>query len=175
MKKELAELFNREVESYRSGLLYYARKCDWEKFENKAGRMFDYVESIEFRELERRFFMVFNLILGVLVLGVILLFSVDFQAHQALLRLKSGFILTSLAVSSFELYFFIDYRTFISIKTFSYKRRRENFIKGLEQDFQNYVIQGGRNAVSSFPSVPVPRDQVCSSQTALDSDNRLEL
>ena len=28
MKKELAELFNQEVKSYRNGLLYYARNCD---------------------------------------------------------------------------------------------------------------------------------------------------
>jgi hypothetical protein len=146
MKKELAELFNQEVESYRNRLLYYARNCDWETFEEKAGRMFDYVESIEFRELERRFYMVFNLILVVLVLGVILLCSVDFQAHQELLRLKSGFILSGLAVSSFELYFYIDYRIFIGFKTFSYKKRRENFIQGIEQDFRSYAVQGERNA-----------------------------
>jgi hypothetical protein len=146
MKKELAELFNQEVESYRNRLLYYARNCDWETFEEKTGRMFDYVESIEFRELERRFYMVFNLILVVLVLGVILLCSVDFQAHQELLRLKSGFILSGLAVSSFELYFYIDYRIFIGFKTFSYKKRRENFIQGIEQDFRSYAVQGERNA-----------------------------
>lgn len=146
MKKELAELFNQEVESYRNGLLYYARKRDWETFEEKAGRLFDYVESIEFRELERRFFTVFNLILAVLVLAVIMLFSVDFQVHTELLRLKSGFILSAVAVSSFELYFYIDYRMFIGIKTFSYKRRRENFIKGIEQDFQSYAVQGERKA-----------------------------
>lgn len=146
MKKELAELFNKEVESYRNGLLYYARKRDWETFEDKAGRLFDYVESIEFRELERRFFTVFNLILAVLVLAVIMLFSVDFQVHTELLRLKGGFILSAVAVSSFELYFYIDYRMFIGIKTFSYKRRRENFIKGIEQDFQSYAVQGERNA-----------------------------
>jgi hypothetical protein len=145
MRKELAELFNQEVESYRKGLLYYARKCDWETFEDKAGRLFDYVESIEFRELERRFFTVFNLILAVLVLALIALFSVDFQVHQELLRLKSSFILSAVAVSSFELYFFIDYRMFIGIKTVSYKRRRENFIRGIERDFRSYAVQGERN------------------------------
>ena len=147
MKKELAEIFNRDVEIFRSGLLYYARKCDWATFQKKAGMMFDYVESIEFRELERRFYMVFNLILAILVLGVIALFSVDFQAHQQLLRLKSGFILSSVAVSSFELYFYIDYRLFIGMKTFSYKKRRENFIKGIEQDFRHYSKEGERTAV----------------------------
>jgi signal transduction histidine kinase len=142
MRKELAELFNQEVERYRKGLLYYARKRDWETFEEKAGRLFDFVESIEFRELERRFFTVFNLILAALVLAVIALVSVDFQVHQELLRLKSGFILSALAASSFELYFYIDYRMFIGIKTFSYKRRRDNFIKGIEQDFRSYAVQG---------------------------------
>jgi hypothetical protein len=146
MRKELAELFNQEVEGYRKGLLYYARKRDWETFEEKAGRLFDFVESTEFRELERRFFTVFNLILAVLALAVIALVGVDFQVHQELLRLKSGFILSALAASSFELYFFIDYRMFIGIKNFSYKRRRENFIKGIEQDFRSYAVQGERNA-----------------------------
>jgi len=143
MKKELAELFNQEVESYRSGLLYYAQKCDWETFEDKAGRLFDYVESIEFKELEHRFFTVFNLILAFLVLALTILFSVDFQVHKELLRLKSGFILSALAVSSFELYFYIDYRLFIGIKTISYRKRREKFIKGIEQDFRSYSLQVG--------------------------------
>jgi hypothetical protein len=145
MKKELAELFNQEVESYRNGLLYYARKRDWEMFEEKAGRLFDYVESIEFRELERRFFTIFILILAALVLAVIMLFSVNFKVHEELLRLKSGFILSAVAVSSFELYFYIDYRLFIGVKIFSYKKRRENFIKGIEQDFRSFAVQGERN------------------------------
>ena len=146
MNKELAELFNQEVESYRRELLYYARKCDWETFEEEAGRMFDYVESIEFRELERRFYVVFNLILVVLVLGVVALFSVDFQAHEELARLKSGFIIYSVVMSSFEIYFYIDYRIFTGIKTSSCKKRRENFIKGIEQDFRSYTIHCERNA-----------------------------
>ncbi|HYA89023.1 MAG TPA: hypothetical protein VEI57_18445 [Nitrospirota bacterium] len=145
MKKGLAELFNKEVESYRSWLLYYARKCDWETFEEKAGRMFDFVESIEIKELERRFYLVFNLILAALVMGVVLLFCVDYQAHQELLRLKSSFILFAVAVSSFELYFFIDYRMFIGSKTFTYKQRREKFIKGIEKDFRRYAIEGERD------------------------------
>jgi hypothetical protein len=108
MKKELAEQFNQEVASYRNALLSCARTCDWEAF--KAGRLFDYVETVEFMELERRFFNIFNLLLSVLVLAVIGLFSVDFDVHQELMRLKNAFVTCAVAVSSFELYFFLDYR-----------------------------------------------------------------
>lgn len=146
MKRELAEQFNQEVDNYRKALLFYARKCDWETFKAKAGRMFDYVESVEFRELERRFFRVFNLILGILVLAVIGLFSVDFGVNQELMRLKNFFIVSALAVSSFELYFFIDYRMYINFKTFSFRKRREKFIRGIEQDFRRYAVQSERRA-----------------------------
>src|SRR5512142_975493 len=101
MKRELAERFNREVENHRKALLYYARKCDWETFKAKAGRLFDYVESVEFRELERRFYSIFNLILGFLVLAVIGLMMVDFQVHQELLRFKNTFVVSALAVSGY--------------------------------------------------------------------------
>jgi hypothetical protein len=146
MKKEIAEQFNREVDNYRRALLYCARKCDWEAFKDKAGRLFDYVESIEFRELERRFFTVFNFILSILVLAVIMLFSVDFQVHPELLRLKSVFVMSALAGSGFELYFFIDYRMYAVIKVSNYKKRREIFIRNIEQDFRSYAGQTDRKA-----------------------------
>ena len=146
MKKELAEQFNEEVDSYRNALLYYARKYDWETFKDKAGRLFDYVESIEFKELDRRFFTTFSAILAVLILAVIALVSVDFQVHQELLRLKSGFILSALVGSSFKLCFFIDYRLYVEVKTVNYKKRRDNFIKNIEQDFKGYAAQTERKA-----------------------------
>ncbi len=146
MKKELAEEFNQEVDNYRKALIYYAQKRDWETFQDKAGRMFDYIESIEFKELERRFFTVFNLILSLLILAVILLFSVDFQVHQELLRLKTVFILSAIAVSSFELYFFIDYRLYAEIKTLSYKKRRDLFVRNIAQDFSSYAAQSEQKA-----------------------------
>lgn len=146
MKRELAEQFSQEVDNYRKALLYYARKCDWETFKTKAGKLFDYVESVEFRELERRFFRVFSFILAVLVLAVVGLFSVDFGGHQDLMRLKNVFILSALAVSSFELYFFLDYRMYINFKTFSSKKRRENFIRSIERDFRRYAVLSERRA-----------------------------
>jgi len=146
MKRQLAERFNQEVENHRKALLYYARKCDWETFEAKAGRLFDYVESIEFMELERRFFTVFNLILGVLILAIIGLLTVDFEVHRELFKFKNSFVMTTLAVSSFELYFFIDYRLYVGVKTRYYKKRRENFIRNIEKDFRGFTVQKERSA-----------------------------
>src|SRR5512143_4129576 len=113
MKRQLAERFNQEVENHRKALLYYARKCDWETFHAKAGRLFDYLESIEFRELERRFYSVFSLVL----------------VFQVLASLKNAFMMSSIAVSSFELYFYVDYRMYVDIKTRCYRKRREIFIR----------------------------------------------
>jgi hypothetical protein len=157
MQRERAEQFNREVDNYRKALLYYARKCDWETFEAKAGRLFDYVESIEFMELERRFYKVFNLILAVLVLAVIGLITVDFGVHQELTRLKNVFILSMVAVSSFELYFYLNYRMYAGVKTQYSKKRRENFIRNIERDFRSYTAQSGSNEDDHRPAALTAR------------------
>ncbi len=141
MRKELVEQFNREVDNYRTTLLSCAKRRDWKTFEVKAGRLFDYVESVEYRELERRFFRIFNLILSVLILAIIGFMAVDFNVHQELLRFKNPFILTAVAVSSFELYFYLDYRMFAESKTVDYRKRRENFIRAIEHDFRSYTTQ----------------------------------
>ena len=146
MERQLAEQFNQEVENHRKALLYYARKCDWETFQAKAGRLFDYLESIEFRELERRFYSVFSLILGFLVLAVIGLMTVDFQVHQELPRLKHAFVMSAIAVSSFELYFYVDYRMYVDVKTRCYRKRRETFIREIERDFRGFAVQQERRA-----------------------------
>lgn len=147
MERELAEQFNREVETYRKALLFYARKCDWEEFKAKAGRLFDYVESIEFSELERRFFHAFTLLLAVLGLAVIALFSMDVTLYPGLLlRLKNTLVLAALGASSFELYFYINYRMYVGQRRLYSKKRREKFIREIEQDFQAYAVQAERKA-----------------------------
>jgi hypothetical protein len=146
MKRELAEQFNREVDGYRNALLFYARKSDWEEFKTKAGRLFDYVESIEFSELERRFFKVFTPILAALGLAVLLLFGVDFEVHPEWMHLKNTFILSALATCSFEIYFYFDFRMYLGIKTSNYKKRRERFVRDIEQDFRSFALQRGSDA-----------------------------
>jgi hypothetical protein len=147
MRKKLAEQFSREVESYRRALLFCAKKSDWEEFKAKAGKLFDYVEAVERVELEKRFFTLFSVILAALVLAVIALFSVNFEVNPESMRLKNTVLFTALVASTFELYFFINYRTYASARTSLYKERRENFIKNIEKDFRSFDLQAtsGRN------------------------------
>jgi ABC-type multidrug transport system fused ATPase/permease subunit len=146
MKKERAEQFSREVETYRRSLLYYARKRDWEEFKAKAGRLFDYVETIEYSELERRFFTVFGIVLAALVLSTITLFGVNFEISPELMRLKITIILIALAATGYELYFYLNFRMYVDIRTSHYGQRRENFIRNIEQDFRSFDLQSGRDA-----------------------------
>ena len=141
MRKELEEQFNQEVEGYRKALLYQARISDWETFKAKAGRMFDYVEAIEYSELERRFFTNFTVILAVLIVIMAALFAVNFAVTPELLRFKNNMLLAGLGVSSFELYFYLDYKIYLKAKTRRYPERRQCFIRNIENDFRSYVLQ----------------------------------
>jgi len=142
MKREIAEQFNHEIDTYRRALLYYARKCDWETFEAKAGKMFDYVESVEFQELERRFFNTFSLMLGAILLMVFAFFNIDFEVHQEWLQWKNPLLFSAVAACTLEIYFFINYRTYIDVKIYGQKKRRDRFIHGIKADFRKYTLQG---------------------------------
>ena len=146
MKREWEKQFNQDVENYRKTLLYHARTSDWETFKAKAGRMFDYVEAIEYSELERRFFKNFSVVLLVLIAIAVALFQVDFAVTPELLRLKNVMVLAGLLASSFELFFYINYRTYVKVKTDLYAERREKFIRNIEQDFRDYVVESERKA-----------------------------
>ncbi len=141
MKGHWREQFNREVENFRRGLLYHARISDWETFKAKAGRMFDYLESIEYSQLERRFFQHFNVILAALVVLTLVFFEIDFTVAPELMRLKNLMILGGLGIGSFELFFYINYRTYVRVRSDNYAERRKRFIRDLEQDFRSYVVE----------------------------------
>ena len=146
MKKGMEKQFNQEVENYRKALLCHARSHDWEAFKSKAGRMFDYVEAIEYSELERRFVTNFNVVLVVLIAIIVALFMVDFAVTPELLRLKNSMVLAGLGMSSFELYFYLDYKIYIKVKVRHYTERRQSFIRNIEKDFLAYVLQAERKA-----------------------------
>jgi hypothetical protein len=141
MKKTAREAFNREVDTYRKALLYYARTRDWPAFEAKAGRMFDYVEAVERSELERRFYSLFLLILAGLVVAVIALLSIHFEVSPPLIRLKNTILFGAIVASTFELYFYINYRTYTGDRVSFYRERRKSFIDNLERDFRTYCLQ----------------------------------
>lgn len=140
MKKELADKFNEEIERYRRALLQYARKCDWDTFKIKAGSLFDYVEWVEVSEIESRFFKIFKSILFVLVVILIAIVNMDVTINPDLQRLKFTVILAAIAGSCFELYFFIDFRMYMDVKTSYYKQRKDRFIRSIEKDFREISL-----------------------------------
>lgn len=144
MRKGMAQQFNQKVENYRRALLYHARTCEWETFKAKAGGMFDYVETIECSELDRRFSFHFNLILAVLAAIAVALFNVDFTVTPELIRLKNAMVVAGLGGSSFELYFYLDYKIYMRVKSVHYAERRDSFIRNIEKDFRNYVREAER-------------------------------
>jgi hypothetical protein len=146
MKREIAEQFSKEIENYRRALLYYARAADWATFQARASRLFDYVESVEFRELERRFFRTFGSILTALIIALVAFFSSEYAVHPAYGSMRTGFLLFALAVTTFELYFFVDYRRYIVVRTLYREQRRRLFLRGIEEDFRANAAPNLRQA-----------------------------
>ncbi len=141
MTKEFAHSFNDEIERYRNILLQYARKCEWDAFERIAGKFFDYVESIELGEINNKFSRTFGVILLALLLSLIAIFWIDLASHPELTRLKEAIILLAIAVTCFELFFFFNFRTYVARKLSSFKKRRDSFVKGIEMDFKQGIMQ----------------------------------
>ncbi len=137
MNRELRTAFNSEIERYRNILFSCAKRCEWDIFKVNAGKLFDYIESIEMSELERRFLRVFLLVMALLFCILALSVRVNIDSYPELARLKGFFGLTALAGGSFELYFFLNFRMYMDYKTNLYKTRRERFIRNIEDDFRN--------------------------------------
>lgn len=104
------------------------------------------MDAVEYSELERRFFKNFNAILVALIVIVVAMVNVDFAVTPELMQLKKAMVLAGFGVSSFELYFYLDYRIYRRVKTFHYAERREKFVRNIERDFRSYVIQAERKA-----------------------------
>ncbi|MGE5172730.1 MAG: hypothetical protein ACM3MD_02765 [Betaproteobacteria bacterium] len=136
MDRELYDKINEEVEGYRKALVHYAKTCEWDTFEKKAGTLFDYLESIELTVLEQKFFKVFWIILVVLIGAVAVILKADSLVFPPLVKYKDPIVLLAIAASCFELYFFLDFRIYVEAKMSRYKKRREQFIRNIESDFK---------------------------------------
>jgi hypothetical protein len=141
MNDEFANRINEEVERYKNALLHYAKQCEWDSFKSKAGALFDYLEAIELSEIQRKFFRMFRLILIVLVMIIVIILKMNGEAYPALLRFKDSLVITAIAGSCFELYFFLNFRLYVEHKMSWYKQRREQFIRNMEKDFKEIIVQ----------------------------------
>ena len=142
MKKELADRFNNNVERYRLALLDNARKCDWEKFKVKAGNLFDYCEVVEVSEIERRFFRIFSSVLVVVAAVIAAIANIDTSVHPDLHQVRYSITVLAVAGICFELYSYMTFRSFMIAKSIYRKKRKERFVKGIEQDFRQMAFNG---------------------------------
>jgi hypothetical protein len=142
MDKEFMNRIDDEVERNRKALVYYAKASDWEKFKSKAGVLFDYLEWTELTVLEQKFFKVFKIILFTLLAAVIAFYKIDGTMFPGFMKYKDAFGLALLAGACYELYFFLDFQWYVKAKIAWRKKRRERFIREIEQDFKEFVSRG---------------------------------
>ena len=141
MTRELARQFSEEVEQYRRAMLYFAARCDWEEFKARAARLFEYVETVETAERERRFFAVFNSVLALLAAGVLIAFGIGPGMPAALNEYRDLAVVLSLAGFGFELFFYMNFRTYVAARMAGLHRRRQAFIRNIENDFRSFTAQ----------------------------------
>ncbi len=141
MTRELARQFNDEVERYRRSMLYFAVKRDWDEFKSRAGGLFEYVETVEATERERRFYAVFSAIRAMLVLGVLIVLGVDPRVNAVWAEHRQMALMLSLAGCGFEVFFYVNFRTYVQARMAGYQRRRDAFIRNIERDFRSFAMQ----------------------------------
>jgi hypothetical protein len=138
MEKSLEKVFNEEVNKYRNILLICAKKSEWNTFKINAGKLFDYVESIEMSVLEKKFYSISSVIIFVLVLLVVALWWISPFIHCEIPKIRELMIISGVGGCSYQLYFFLNFRTYMDGKITSYKCRRERFIRNIEADFKTF-------------------------------------
>ncbi len=139
MNKGLNKAFNEEITGYKNTLLHYAKRCEWEMFKDNAGRLFDYVESIEMSETERRFLKTFKIIMVVLICVAVLVIKINLDSSE-FLRIKKLVVLAVIGGGCFEIYFFLNFLMHMKYKTAFYRRRRDRFIRNIEEDFKDACL-----------------------------------
>jgi len=143
MSRSLHESINKEVEQSRRALVHFAKAREWESFEKKAGVLFDYLESIELTILERKFYSAFIMILAISVGIVIVILKADNRFLPMITRYKEYVVLLASFTTFYELYFYLNYRSYVQVKMLQYKKRKEQFIRNIENDFKEYTMGSG--------------------------------
>ncbi|MBI5739827.1 MAG: hypothetical protein HZA16_03815 [Nitrospirae bacterium] len=142
MNEEFNQRFSEEVNRYKNALLFCAKQCEWETFKVNAGRLFDYVESIEMSETERRFFNISKIVVFILCIVVLFILKMNLIIiSPAIARIRELITIAAVGIGCFEMYFFFNFRMYMKAKKSFYKKRRERFISDIEKDFKDIITQ----------------------------------
>ena len=163
MNRTLHKTFNNEVSRYKNSLLFYAKMCDWKTFKTRAGSLFDYIESVEMMEIERKFFRIFKVILSILFFAVLFIISVNPEANPEMSRTRDIIIIAALAGCCYDLYLFISFRFYMKHKINFYKKRRERFILNIQGDFRDIIVPAAVEQVSTVSQTAAEPEQVLQS------------
>jgi len=163
MNRTLHRTFNKEVSQYKNSLLFYAKLCDWETFKSRAGSLFDYIECIEIKEIERKFFKIFKVILSLLFITVFFIIIVNPESNPEMSRIRQIMIIAALAGCCYDLYLFISFRYFMKHKENFYLKRRERFIVEIKSDFRDVIVPSIVKEVSEAPESKAQPEQILQS------------
>lgn len=140
MKEELRNAFNENVHRYRNTLLYCAKKCDWDTFKLIAGRLFDYIETVERAELRRRFFRSSGFVVAVMFCMVVFILALHPNVSPEIERLKRLIFFAALGAGGFEFFFYMNFHEYMKRKAALYKLRKDYFVRGVEKDFRDMCL-----------------------------------
>ena len=160
MNRTLNKKFNHEISIYKNSLLFYAKQCDWETFKSRAGSLFDYIESVEMKEIERKFFKIFKVILSFLFFAVFIIVSINPESYPEMSRIKETMILAALAGCCYELFSFMNFCLHMNKKKTLYKKRRARFIINIHSDFRDVIVPSVVEQVSTAPQATAEPEQV---------------
>ncbi len=140
MKRELLRAFNEKVDKYRIALSDYAKRREWDAFEKNAAELFDYVERVEISVVRSRFETISTVIVAVLFIIASLILKVHIDATPELLRMKKLMVLSTIGGGGFEFFFFMNFKLYMEHKKTFYRKRRERFVRNIEDDFKHCSI-----------------------------------
>jgi len=149
MVKQNSEKIDREIDRYQNALRYFALGCDWESFESKAAKLFEYLEATEVLLLKRKFHRTVAIILIVLVTAFACISTLGSIGVSFFLKFRTQLALIILAGCFYELMLLLEFNVYLHVRLSRQKMREDRFIRGIEDDAKAFVRRGPCISASS--------------------------
>jgi len=139
MDKQFARMLDNEISRYRKALDYFAKTCDWKNFQRNAATLFDYLEFVELSLLKNKIYQLFDIIFVVLAVTFVLFSTLSGTVSPVLMKYWGQLVLGVVAASFLGVLFYLKLRMYASIKAARLTKRKEQFIKKIEDSFKNQL------------------------------------